>query len=127
MSTLEALKPYVEQLLDDDAVQRDLSRAARNLRGARARAGRAKSKKRAAVDPQLYRWLAAGVGAALDASVAVKEGPKKKARRRRRGRGLLLLAVAGGAAYVATNEQARTTLLELAGRAQPEPGHPAGT
>ena len=119
MTTLEAIKPYVEQLLDDDAVQRDLSRAARNLRGARMRAGRAKSKKRAAADPQLYRWLLSSVGAALDASVAVKDAPKK-VRRRKRGRRLLLLAVAGGAAYVATNEQARAKLLELTGQSTPQ-------
>ena len=115
MATLEAIRPYVEQLLDDDAVQRDFSRAARNLRGARMRAGRAKSKKRAAADPQLYRWLLSSLGAALDASVAVKDAPKK-ARRRRRGRRLLVLAVAGGAAFVAPNEQARAKLLELVGQ-----------
>jgi hypothetical protein len=115
VATLEAIKPYVEHLLDDDAVQRDFSRAARNLRGARMRAGRAKNKKHAAVDPQLYRWLLGSLGAALDASVAVKEAPKK-ARRRRRGRRLLLLAVAGGAAYVATNDGARAKLLELTGQ-----------
>jgi hypothetical protein len=122
LATFETIKPYVEHLLDDDAVQRDFSRAARRLRGARKRAGRAKSKKRAAVDPELYRWLLGSLGAAFDASVAVKEAPKK-ARRRKRGRRLLLLAVAGGAAYVATNAGARAKLLELTGQS-PAPATP---
>jgi hypothetical protein len=87
------------------------------------RAGRAKNKKRAAADPKLYRWLLGSLGAALDASVAIKDAPQKK-RRRRRGRRLLLLAVAGGAAYVATNEQARGKLLELTGQS-PSPPEPA--
>jgi hypothetical protein len=115
MTTLEAIKPYVEQLLDDNEVQRNFARAAHNLRGAKMRADRAKSKKRAVADPELYQRLLSSVGAALDAGVAIKNGPQK-ARRRKRGRWLLLLAVAGGAAYVATNDDARTKLLELAGQ-----------
>ena len=120
MTTLEAIRPYVEQLLDDDEVHRNASRAARRLRGAKLRAGRAKSKKKAAVDPELYRWLLSSVGAALDAGVAVKNGPQK-VKRRKRGRRLLLLAALGGAAFVATNEPARAKLLELAGQAPETP------
>ena len=42
-TTLESIQPYVEQLFDDSEVQKHLSRAAANLRGARSRASDAKS------------------------------------------------------------------------------------
>ena len=52
--------------------------------------------------------------------MAVKKGPQK-VKRRKRGRRLLLLAAVGGAAFVATNEEARTKLLALAGQTPETP------
>jgi hypothetical protein len=40
MPTLQAVQPYVEQLFEDSDVQKHLSRAAANLRGAGVRAGK---------------------------------------------------------------------------------------
>jgi hypothetical protein len=112
MATLETIQPYVEQLFDDSEVQQQLSRAAANLRGARSRAGRAKSKKQALKDRQLYQRLIDGAGAAITAGIAVKRGPEKRKRRGRAGR-LALLAALGAAGYVATNPDARQRLLDL--------------
>ena len=84
MATLETIQPYVEQLFDDSDVQKHLSRAAANLRGARSRASDAKSKKKALQDRRLRQRLLAGGRAAVAAGVAVKEGPEKRARRNRR-------------------------------------------
>ena len=116
-NTLESIQPYVEQLFDDSEVQKQLARATANLRGARARAGNAKSKKKALKDATLRRRLVNSAQAAVAAGVAIKQGPQKQARRSRRGR-LVALAAVGVGAYVATNARARTRLLELVGQNQ---------
>jgi hypothetical protein len=109
-TTLDTIGPYVEQLLDDDEVRKHLSRASANLRGARARAGRAKNKKKAVSDGQVWSRLLATASAALDAAVAVRAAPEK--RKSHRGRWALLLGVAGVAA-VAANAPARERVLAL--------------
>ena len=116
-TTLESIQPYVEQLFDDSEVQKHLSRATANLRGARSRAGSAKSKKKALQDATLRRRLLNTAQAAVAAGVAIKKGPEKKARRSR-GRWLVAIAAIGAGAYVATNEEARTKLLGLIGQDQ---------
>ena len=119
-NTLESIQPYVEQLFDDSEVQKHLSRATANLRGARSRAGNAKSKKKALQDPRLRQRLINTAQAAVAAGVAIQKGPEKKARSRRRS-WLVLIAAVGAGAYVATNEEARTKLLDLIGQGQNEP------
>jgi hypothetical protein len=114
MATLEAIQPYVEHLFDDADVRRQLARASANLRGARYRAGKAKSKKQALKDPALRHRLAEGAKAGFAAAVAVKEGPEKDRRRSRRGR-LLVLGLLAAGGFLAANEQARAKVLELVG------------
>jgi hypothetical protein len=121
MATLEAIQPYVEQLFDDSDVQRHLARASANLRDARARAGKAKSKKKALKDPALHQRLLNGGREAFAAAIAIKEGPEKHQRRSRRGR-LLLLAAVGAVAFVATNEQARNRVMGVLGGASEPKG-----
>jgi hypothetical protein len=116
-NTLESIQPYVEQLFDDSEVQKQLARMTANLRGAKSRAGSAKSKKKAVQDPTLRRRLVNSAQAAVAAGVAIKRGPEKKARRSRRG-WVLAIAAIGAGAYVATNEEARTKLLGLVGQGQ---------
>src|SRR4051812_34984456 len=101
MTTLETIRPYVEQLLDDDDVHKQLRRATANLRGAKSRAGHAKSAKRALKDPPLRHRLLEGGRATVAAAVAIRQGPPKQ-RRRRRGRRLLVLAGLGAGVFVAT-------------------------
>jgi hypothetical protein len=114
MTTLETIRPYVEQLLDDDDVHKQLARATANLRGAKSRAGRAKSAKRALRDPTLRHRLLEGGRATVAAAVAIRQGPPKQ-RRRRRGRRLLVLAGLGAGVFVAANPAARSRLLGLIG------------
>ena len=116
-NTLESIQPYVEQLFDDSEVQKQLARVTANLRGAKSRAGNAKSKKKAIQDPTLRRRLVNSAQAAVAAGVAIKQGPQKQARRSRRG-WLVVIAAVGAGAYVATNEEARTKLLALVGASQ---------
>jgi hypothetical protein len=114
MATLEAIQPYVEHLFDDADVRRQLSRASANLRGAKARAGKAKNTKKAVKDETLRRRVAAGVREAYAAGLAIKQGPEKQRKRSRHGRllVLLLLAAAGAAA---ASPQVRGRVLALTG------------
>jgi len=113
-TTLESIQPYVEQLFDDSDVQKHVSRAVANLRGARARAGRAKSKRKALEDRRLRRRLLDGGRAAVAAGVAIKQGPEKRARRGRR-RWLLVIAGVGVGGFLASNADARARLTDLVG------------
>jgi hypothetical protein len=118
--TLQSIQPYVEQLFDDSDVQRHLARATANLRGARTRAGNAKSKKKALQDARLRQRLLDSAQAVVAAGVAIKQGPEKRARRSRRG-WLVGIAAVGAGAYVATNAEARTRLLGLIGTNDDKP------
>ena len=83
------VQPYVEQLFDDSDVQKQLSRAAANLRGARSRAGSAKSKKKALKDQRLrQRLLESGRG-----------GRRRRCRRSSRGRRSARAAGAGAGCW----------------------------
>jgi hypothetical protein len=116
MATLEAIKPYVEQLFDDDDVKKQLSRAAANVRAARTRADKAKSKKKLVYDERLRRRVIDAITAAYAAGTLLAEAPKKQ-RRRSRVRLLLLLALAGAGA-VAANADARSRVQGLLGQRQ---------
>ena len=93
-TTLESIQPYVEQLFDDSDVQKHLARATANLRGARSRAGNAKSKKKALQDPTAapaagQHRAGGGRGRRRDPEGAGEEGapqPPQLARRARGGR-----------------------------------------
>src|SRR5438477_608933 len=74
MPTLQALQPYVEQLFEDSDVQRQLSRAAANFRGAGTRAGSAKSKRDALQDAKLRQRLLDGARAGVAAGVGLFGG-----------------------------------------------------
>jgi hypothetical protein len=116
---LESLQPYIEHLFDDAEVQRHLSRATANLRGAKSRAGKAKSKKKALKDPTLRQRLIDSAQAMVAASAAMNKAPEKQARRGRR-RGLLVITGLGAGALVATNAGARARVRGLIGAGESE-------
>ncbi len=96
MTTLEVMQPYVERLFDDSDVHQELSRAARNLRAARSRAGKAKSKKQLVQDEQLRRRLAGAIRAGAAVTSALAEAPKQQRRSHTRRRLLFVTLIAAG-------------------------------
>ena len=64
-------------------MQQQLSRAAANLRGAGARAGQARSRRKALKDLKLIQRLLDGARAGVAAGVAIQKGPEKRKRRSR--------------------------------------------
>ena len=94
-------RPHVEQRFEDSDVQNQLSRAAANPRGAGARAGNAKSKRKALLDPKLRRRRLDGARVGVAAGIAIQQGPQKH-KRRSRGKWIVVLAGLGAGAYVAT-------------------------
>jgi|tagenome__1003787_1003787.scaffolds.fasta_scaffold19348729_2 hypothetical protein len=120
MAALDSIRPYVEELFDDSDVQSQLTRAGRNLRAARSRAGSAKSKRKAVQDARLRRQLANATRSLILVAQALDEAPDKQRRKRRRGRVLLLLTLAAGGA-VAANADARAWVQQQFGGGGPEP------
>jgi hypothetical protein len=120
MAALEAIRPYVEELFDDSDVQAQLSRAGRNLKAARSRAGSAKNKRTAVQDARLRRQLATATHSLIAVAQALDEAPDKRRRKRRRGRLLLLVTLAAGGA-VAANAGARGWVMQQFGNSGAEP------
>jgi hypothetical protein len=116
---LESIQPYIEHLFDDAEVQKHLSRATANLRGAKSRAAKAKSTKKALEDPTLRPRVIDGAQAMVAAGSAINQAPEKQARRGRR-RGLLLIAGLGAGAFVAANAGARARVRGLIGAGETE-------
>jgi hypothetical protein len=116
---LESLQPYIEHLFDDAEVQKHLSRATANLRGAKSRAGKAKSTKKALKDPTLRQRVIDGAQAMVAAGAAINKAPEKQARRGRR-RGLLLITGLGAGAFLAANAGARARVRGLIGAGESE-------
>ena len=116
---LESIQPYIEHLFDDAEVQKHLSRATANLRGAKSRADKAKSKKKALKDPTLRQRAIDGAQAMVAAGAAINKAPEKQARRGRR-RGLLLITGLAAGAAVAANAGARARVRGLIGAGETE-------
>jgi hypothetical protein len=102
MSTLEVMQPYVERLFEDSDVHDQLMRAANNLRAARSRAGKAKSKKGLVQDEQLRRRLAGAIRATAAVTSALAAAPQQQRRDSRRRRVLLVAVIAAGGAVAAS-------------------------
>jgi len=114
MATLDTIRPYVDQLFDDSDVQDQLTRAARNLRAAKGRAGKAKNKKKAATDARLRRQLVTAGSSLLAVAQALEQAPQKQ-KRHRRGRRVLLLGVVAAGGVLAANADARGWVLQQFG------------
>jgi hypothetical protein len=115
MSTLERAAPYLASLLEDDAVKDNLQRAGARFTRAKARAGKRNSRRAAAVDPQVWARLREGAGFVVAALAALNAAPERRSSSHRMRWALLVLVMAVGA-FVASDERARTAVLEAADR-----------
>jgi hypothetical protein len=86
---VQAARPYVDRLINDSGVHRQLSAAGGHFQQVYHRVGRRKAK--AAEDKQVYAHIREGVVALRKAGERVAEPP------RRRGSKVLVLAVVAGA------------------------------
>ena len=104
---------YVKRLLEDEELRANLYQALEAGRSAYARLTNGKSPTKVAFDDKRFqRDVQKAAASARDASIALREGPK----RRRRGRGLfrlLLLALVGGGVAVGASEPLRKRVLDL--------------
>lgn len=116
-SVLEALRsnPYVERLLTDEELRRQVLDGLAAGRSAIDRAGASKRPGRALVrDRQLQSDLRAALAAAQAVQGALKESGDVVGERRQRGHGRLLAFGAGAAALgLAASSTARATALDL--------------
>jgi hypothetical protein len=103
--------PYVQRIVDDEDLRENLWQAYESARHAAGRLGNGKSPTKAIFDDKkLQKDLKQAAESIRDASVALREAPK---RRRKGGIGkLLLLGLVGGAAALALSEGLRKKVLD---------------
>lgn len=100
--------PYLERLLDDDAVHRSLGEALSRTRAGYRRAHRRRASK-AVADERLYEEVLTAVASLRDAVAAVQGEPKPKRRVPR----LVLMAVLGGTVVGMGSEAVRARVKAL--------------
>jgi hypothetical protein len=104
---------YVKRIIEDEELRGSLLAAYLAARSAYGRMSNGKPATKALFeDRKLQRELAEAVGALRDASIALKEPPRRKRRRGGLGRTLMLALVAGVLA-VALSESLRSKVLDL--------------
>jgi hypothetical protein len=103
--------PYVQRLVQDEELRDNLKVAYLSAKSAYARVNNGKAPAKVVTDDKRFQKDVKKAGEALrDASVALKDGPKKK---RRGGLGrLLLLAIVGGGLALALSEDLRNKVLD---------------
>jgi hypothetical protein len=118
------IRPYAEQLLEDEDVHAGIRRVITGGRGAYGRA-RGKQRKRDAItDRGVQRRLKDSADAACGVIETIREAPRRQRRRRRR-RTLTALLVGGTAVTMAASRPAREKLSRLAsGDRQADPTAP---
>lgn len=130
MTALDRIAPYVEQVFENDNVQRNLERSVTRARQAYAGARGKKDAKKAIKDRRVRSRVKESVAAARNAAVAIRRGPELQQRARRRRR-LLVVMVIAGAGSLAASEKVRTQIAGWLGdvadsssesQSSPEPG-----
>lgn len=110
---MSRVAPYVEQLVADDKVRKNIGRA---LDAGREAYGRARQKRasEALKDRKVQRRVQEAMHAAGEAVGRVARGPQKR-KRARRGRALAGLAIGAGGLALALNSELRKKTLALLG------------
>jgi hypothetical protein len=104
--------PYVQRLVEDDELRDNIQQAYESARHAYERLTNGKPPHRALMeDKKLQRDLKQAADSIKEASMALREGPKRKKRSGGLFRKLLLLGVAGGLA-LALSEDLRKKVLD---------------
>jgi hypothetical protein len=104
--------PYVQRLIDDEDLRKNIVQAYESARDAYARLSNGKSPtKQVFEDKKLQKHVQKAAGSIRDASVALHEAPKKQKKGGGLGR-VLLLGIVGGAVALAVSEGLRKKVLD---------------
>jgi hypothetical protein len=104
--------PYVQRLIDDEDLRKNIVQAYESARDAYARLSNGKSPtKQVFEDRKLQKHVQKAAGSIRDASVALHEAPKKQKKGGGLGR-VLLLGIVGGAVALAVSEGLRKKVLD---------------
>lgn len=104
--------PYLERLLDDDAVHQSLGEAVSRTRAGYRRASKRRASE-AVADKRLYEQVRTAVASLRDAVAAVQGQPKPKPRRRVRR--LVLIGILGGTVAAMASQAVRGRVKTLLG------------
>jgi hypothetical protein len=101
MAVIDRVQPYVDRVIDDRDLQRDLREAISALRSGLTRAEAKRRKPTRLIDDRKFKASAQRAAASLrDAGMRFQGEPPK----RHRGRKLLLVVIIGGAGFVAARK-----------------------
>jgi hypothetical protein len=104
--------PYVQRLIDDEDLRKNIVQAYESARDAYARLSNGKSPtKQVFEDKKLQKHIQRAAGSVRDASVALHEAPRKQKKGGGLGR-VLLLGIVGGAVALAVSEGLRKKVLD---------------
>jgi hypothetical protein len=104
---------YVQRLIEDDELRANIAHAVESAKRAYDRLSNGKSPTKVVFDDKRFqRDVREAAWSARDATVGLREGPKKRKRRGGIGR-LLLLLIIGAIAAVALSEGLRKRVLDL--------------
>ncbi|HYM58780.1 MAG TPA: hypothetical protein VES79_12530 [Solirubrobacteraceae bacterium] len=104
--------PYVQRVVEDDELRQNLWQAYESARGAASRLSNGKSPTKAIFDDKkLQKDIRNAAESFRDASVALREAPKRQRKGLSLGR-LLLMTVVGGAVALAVSEGLRKKVLD---------------
>jgi hypothetical protein len=106
--------PYIQRLIDDPKLRKNVSTAINSTKSAYARLSNGKVPARALLeDKKLQADVGRALGAARDATLTLSQAQRKRTRRgMTAGRRLMLLGVAGGLA-LAGSEKLRSKVLDV--------------
>ena len=111
-TAVAAASPYVQRLIQDEALRGDLKSAFDSARVAYGRINNGKAPTQLLDDKKLQKELSNAATSLRSASDALREGPKRRKRRGGGLRRLALLAIVGGIAAVALSEGVRNKVLD---------------
>jgi hypothetical protein len=104
--------PYVQRIVHDETLRDNMVVAFEAAKDAYSRLNNGKAPTKAIIeDKKLHRDLKRSADALREATMALKEGPKKERRKGGLGR-LLLLTIIGGAVAMAASEGLRNKVLD---------------
>ena len=113
VATLAKTNPYIQQLLGDAKLRKNVQTAVASGKRAYGRASNDKKPQALLEDRKLHAELARGLAAARDATIVIVNTPRKGVRKGLTAGRVLIISAVGGTVAVVASEGLRSKVLDL--------------